>query len=86
MINRATISELFYSLAILQQALAYTAEFDNYSYLWLEDKNLFLEDFLASGSKMLAEEGGSNNEDADDEKGDAGPPKIKQFQEQVVYF
>jgi hypothetical protein len=71
-------------LTISLQALAYTAEFDNYSYLWLEDKKLFLEDFLASGSKIMNEEGGSNNEDADGGKDDSGPPKIKQFQEQVA--
>lgn len=44
---------------------------------------MFLEDFLTSGSKILAEEGESNNEDAEDEKDGSGPPKIKQFKEQV---
>ncbi|XP_065334425.1 dynein beta chain, ciliary-like [Cloeon dipterum] len=78
----------------IEEAMNYTSEYENYSYLWLEDKQAFLQDFLTSGSKIM---GGDDvipvdtNKDVnviaeDETEEEAGPPKIEQFKEQIDAF
>ncbi|XP_059474542.1 dynein beta chain, ciliary-like isoform X3 [Neocloeon triangulifer] len=66
--------------AAVTQAVNYTSGFENYSYLWLEDKSAFLLDFLASGLRMAADE-----EQLDDQQ-PPQPPTIAQFKEQIDAF
>jgi dynein heavy chain len=69
------------------QAVDYSKNFDQYSYLWLDDRSLFLKQFLLYGHQLTAEEleimmAAAANEEL------AGltetPPTTKLFKEQVI--
>lgn len=70
------------------QALKYKNSFDHHSYLWLDDRHIFLKQFLTYGHQLSPEEleiiaTTAANEEFPGLK--EMPPTIEQFKEQVMY-
>lgn len=71
-----------YIVYVTLQAHDYVGSFENYSYLWLDDRQMFLQQFLLYGRQLDPEEcerlmcgEGEPNE---------SPPTMEQFKEQVI--
>jgi dynein heavy chain len=65
----------------------YSKGFDHYSYLWLEDRQVFLKQFLMYGHQLTPDEvdivtAAATNEELPGLK--ESPPTIKQFKDQVI--
>ena len=65
--------------AIMNKAMDYRNSFDNYSYLWVDDRNEFMRQFLLYNHVLTAEE----IEAHADEGVPENPPTLAQFKEQV---
>jgi dynein heavy chain len=65
--------------AIMTKATEYRNSFDNYAYLWVDDRNEFMRQFLLYNHVLTQEE----IEAHADEGVPENPPTLKQFQEQV---
>lgn len=70
------------------QALEYKNSFDHHSYLWLDDRHIFLKQFLMYGHQLSPEEleiiaTTAANEELPGLK--EMPPTIEKFKEQVIY-
>ena len=66
---------------IMNKATEYRNSFDNYSYLWVDDRNEFMRQFLLYNHVLTAEE----IEAHADEGVPENPPTLAQFKEQVRY-
>ena len=64
---------------IMSKATEYRNSFDNYSYLWVDDRNEFMRQFLLYNHVLTAEEIEAHAEDGVPEN----PPTLNQFKEQV---
>ncbi|XP_067860662.1 dynein axonemal heavy chain 17-like [Heptranchias perlo] len=64
---------------IMKQAEEYEESFDNYSYLWVDDRNEFLEEFLIYGRVLTQEEIESYGEGGVPPT----PPTLQQFKDQI---
>ncbi|XP_067914454.1 dynein axonemal heavy chain 17-like [Heterodontus francisci] len=64
---------------IMKQAEDYEESFDNYSYLWVDDRNEFLEEFLIYGRVLTQEEIESYGEGGVP----STPPTLEQFKNQI---
>ena len=64
---------------IMNKATEYRNSFDNYSYLWVDDRNEFMRQFLLYNHVLTAEE----IEAHADEGVPENPPTLAQFKEQV---
>jgi hypothetical protein len=75
------------------QAMEYVSQFEGYAYLWLENRQMFLEEFLKTSCKMIPEQDQEEQEQEQErneenslnseEHDGTGPPGIQQFREQV---
>ncbi|VDQ06979.1 unnamed protein product [Trichobilharzia regenti] len=84
--------------AVMKKALSYRAHFDTYAYLWIDDRNEFMQQFLLYGQAVSQEDldlinaGGiqASNELGDGQSGDnlpvLKPPTLEQFKEQIDYY
>lgn len=63
----------------VEKALEHRNCFDNYAYLWVDDRQEFMRQFLMYGHMLTAEE----LEQAGDEGVQESPPSLNQFKEQV---
>ena len=59
----------------------YTPSFDNYAYLWVDDRNEFMKQFLTYGHVLTTEEIEAHAEEGVPEN----PPTLDMFKEQVFY-
>ncbi|XP_033732158.1 dynein beta chain, ciliary-like [Pecten maximus] len=64
---------------IMNKACEYRNSFDNYSYLWTDDRNEFMRQFLLYNHVLTTEEIEAHAEDGVPES----PPTLKQFKEQI---
>ena len=64
---------------IIAQSTEFQGSFDKYAYLWVDDRQVFMEQFLLYGHVLTAEE----IEQAGDEGVPETPPTLSQFKEQV---
>ena len=64
---------------IMKSACEYRSEFDKYIYLWADDRNEFMRQFLLYNHVLTTEEIEANAEDGVPES----PPTLDQFKEQV---
>lgn len=64
---------------IMNKANEYRNSFDNYAYLWVDDRNEFMRQFLLYNHVLTAEE----IEAHADEGVPENPPTLNQFKEQV---
>lgn len=67
--------------------MEYSKGFDHYSYLWLEDREVFLKQFLMYGHQLTPEEvdtmtATATNGELPGPK--ESPPTTKQFKDQVI--
>lgn len=67
---------------IMNKAIEYRNSFDNYAYLWVDDRNEFMRQFLLYNHVLTQEEIEAHAEDSVPEN----PPTLKQFKEQVSYL
>ena len=65
---------------IMNKAIEYRNSFDNYSYLWVDDRNEFMRQFLLYNHVLTAEE----IEAHADEGVPENPPTLTQFKQQVA--
>ena len=63
----------------IDKALEHRSSFDNYAYLWVDDRQEFMHQFLCYGHVLTAEE----IEQAGEEGVPKTPPTLTQFKEQV---
>jgi dynein heavy chain len=66
---------------IMNKAIEYRNSFDNYAYLWVDDRNEFMRQFLLYNHVLTQEEIEAHADDSVPEN----PPTLKQFKEQVSY-
>lgn len=66
---------------IMNKANEYRSSFDAYSYLWLDDRNEFMRQFLLYNHVLTADEIEAHAEEGVPEN----PPTLAQFKEQVQY-
>ncbi|CAH8640372.1 unnamed protein product [Heterobilharzia americana] len=83
---------------VMKKALNYRAHFDTYAYLWIDDRNEFMQQFLLYGQAINQEDldlinaGGiqPSTELGDNQNGDQfpvlKPPTLEQFKEQIDYY
>lgn len=64
---------------IMNKALDYTNSFDNYSYLWVDDRTEFMRQFLLYNHVLTSEEIEAHADDGAPEN----PPTLGQFKDQV---
>lgn len=64
---------------VTDQAIEFRSTYDNYAYLWVDDRQEFMEQFLKYGHVLTAEE----VEQAGDEGVPEAPPTLEQFKQQV---
>ncbi|WAR03796.1 DYHC-like protein [Mya arenaria] len=64
---------------IMNKSMEYRNSFDNYAYLWVDDRNEFMRQFLLYGHVLTTEEIEQHAEDGVPEN----PPTLKQFKEQI---
>ncbi|XP_013396327.1 dynein beta chain, ciliary isoform X2 [Lingula anatina] len=64
---------------VMNKACEYRNSFDNYAYLWVDDRNEFMRQFLLYGHVLTAEEIEAHADDGVPEN----PPTLDQFKEQV---
>ena len=64
---------------VMNNAADYLASFDDYSYLWTDDRHEFMRQFLLYNHVLTAEEIEAHAEDGVPES----PPSLKQFRDQV---
>lgn len=69
----------YISTFLISQALDYRNSFEGYSYLWVDDRQEFLDQFLLYGHVLTTEE----IEAAGDEGVPHTPPNLDQYKEQV---
>lgn len=67
---------------IMTKATEYCNSFNNYAYLWEDDRNEFMRQFLLYNHVLTTEE----IEAHADEGVPESPPTLAQFKEQVSYF
>ena len=65
--------------AAVDKVMEYQNSFDSYAYLWVDDRQEFMRQFLRYGHVLTAEE----VEQAGDEGVPENPPTLRQFKEQV---
>lgn len=70
--------DLVYS-GIMNKACEYRNSFDSYAYLWVDDRNEFMRQFLLYNHVLTAEEIEAHAEEGVPEC----PPTLEQFKEQV---
>jgi len=71
---------LSFALGIMNKACEYRNSFDSYSYLWVDDRNEFMRQFLLYNHVLTAEEIEAHAEEGVPEC----PPTLEQFKEQVM--
>lgn len=59
--------------------LAYCLRFEDYSYLWLNDRHLYMDHFLRFGRQLSQEEVDSGN------MPEENAPSLQDFKEQVLF-
>ena len=64
---------------IMNKAIEYRNSFDNYAYLWVDDRNEFMRQFLLYNHVLTQEEIEAHADDSVPEN----PPTLKQFKEQI---
>ena len=64
---------------VMNKACEYRNSFDNYAYLWVDDRNEFMRQFLLYNHVLTTEEIEAHAEDGVPEC----PPTLEQFKEQV---
>ena len=67
---------------IMNKANEYRSSFDLYTYLWLDDRNEFMRQFLLYNHVLTAEEIEAHAEEGVPEN----PPTLAQFKEQVPFY
>lgn len=67
---------------VINKATEYRNSFDIYAYLWVDDRNEFMRQFLLYNHVLTAEEIEAHVEDGVPEC----PPTLEQFKEQVRYY
>ena len=67
---------------IMNKSMEYRNSFDNYAYLWVDDRNEFMRQFLLYNHVLTTEEIEAHAEDGVPEC----PPTLPQFKEQVRYM
>ena len=67
---------------IMNKANEYRSSFDIYAYLWLDDRNEFMRQFLLYNHVLTAEEIEAHAEEGVPEN----PPTLAQFKEQVTFY
>ena len=67
---------------IMNKSMEYRNSFDNYAYLWVDDRNEFMRQFLLYNHVLTTEEIEAHAEDGVPEC----PPTLAQFKEQVGRF
>ena len=67
---------------IMTKATDYRNSFDIYSYLWVDDRNEFMRQFLIYNHVLTADEIEAHSEEGVPEN----PPTLRQFREQVYNF
>ena len=65
--------------SVMNQAREFQSSFDQYTYLWVDDRQEFMHQFLLYGHVLTTEE----LEAAGDEPVPESPPTLEQFKEQV---
>jgi len=65
--------------AVMEKACDYRNSFDNYAYLWVDDRNEFMKQFLTYGHVLTTEEIEAHAEEGVPEN----PPTLDMFKEQV---
>ena len=65
--------------AVINHAVEFQGSFDQYAYLWVDDRQEFMRQFLLYGHVLTAEE----IENAGDEGVPENPPTLAQYKEQV---
>ena len=64
---------------VMNKAIEYRNSYDNYAYLWVDDRNEFMRQFLLYGHVLTTEEIEAHTEDGVPEN----PPSLDKFKEQV---
>lgn len=70
----------------LDVAVDYTKTFEEYSYLWLEDRQEYLQQFLLYGRQLSLEEAEIVKDEARASEIKESPPTIEQFKEQIDFY
>lgn len=70
---------MYYVVGIMNKACEYRNSFDSYAYLWVDDRNEFMRQFLLYNHVLTAEEIEAHAEEGVPEC----PPTLTQFKEQV---
>ena len=65
---------------IMNLATDYSSSYDNYSYLWVDDRQEFMRQFLLYGHVLTSEEIESHGDEGIPEN----PPTLAQFRQQVT--
>uniref|UniRef100_H2YYB5 AAA+ ATPase domain-containing protein n=1 Tax=Ciona savignyi TaxID=51511 RepID=H2YYB5_CIOSA len=87
MMDMAELSEMKTEIlervqAVMDKACEYRNGFDNYAYLWVDDRNEFMKQFLTYGHVLTTEEIEAHAEDGVPEN----PPTLDMFKEQVDQY
>ncbi|XP_046391607.1 dynein beta chain, ciliary-like [Ischnura elegans] len=69
---------------VTKEALQFSTTFDNYAYLWLDDRQIFLQQFLVYGRQLTPDELDLVTYDPSFIK--ESPPTMAQFKEQIDVF
>jgi dynein heavy chain len=70
---------------VIEEAYEYCDNFQNYSYIWLDDRKIYLDHFLTYSRQLTGEEiDWVNLKDSAAPK--PNPPKMEQFREQIDHF
>lgn len=69
-----------------ESALDYTKRFEDYAYLWLEDRQEFLAQFLLYGRMLTSDEQDLLKDEAHASEVKESPPTIEQFKEQIDFY
>ena len=70
---------------VIEEAYEFCDKFQNYSYIWLDDRKIYLEHFLTYSRQLTSEEiDWVNLKDSAAPK--VNPPKMEQFREQIDHF
>jgi len=70
---------------VMEEAKEFAISFEAYSYLWLDDRELYMDQFLAYGRQLTPEEVDLVAA-GDSMQPTLNPPKMDQFREQVLLW
>ncbi|XP_049855418.1 dynein beta chain, ciliary-like [Schistocerca gregaria] len=71
---------------VIEQAISYCENFEEHSYLWLDDREAFLEQFLEYGPQLTCEEVETTNTGMEEQQVVDTKPTLQHFKEQIDHY